>query len=567
MTKSTKTLLCTLSILIIHFAIAWLGNQPQDVGLDVPAGKLRSLSFAPFHEGFSPITQTFPLPEHIAADMALLADKTYSIRTYSVRDGMQPTPDFARKHALDVLLGGWLGNGHADNRLEIDTLINTANAHPDVVKRIIVGNEVLLRKDMDIDTLISYIRQVKQAVKQPVTYADVWSSYMQYPQLFDEVDFITIHILPYWEDEPVHIDHAAEHVEKIVQQIADKAHELGHDKPILIGESGWPAAGRQRGQALPSVVNEARFIRELIQVANRHGYDYNIVEAFNQPWKSNSEGVVGANWGLLSIDREPVFPLTGPVNENPDWLLHAAWAGGLFLLIVASYFNRLPRLSLPGLLVFLALAQLFSMCLVDMTHFLWMTSYSDWQRAYTLLMLIANSLLGWLLLGRYHAILSRQADNQALANRLTQAYLFFVSLALYKTYSLALDGRYLSFPIEQFTIPVLGLLGLTVCSWLTEVRFKPRFLTFDALVGSNRAMAYAGFFAYFLSLGAIALVLGETYSFLSAYDFMQAHPNLSEGLPVALAYTLQNGQLVAWLFFVLILSIPFWNQPARKARH
>ncbi len=61
-----------------------------------------------------------------------------------------------------------------------------------------------------------------------------------------------------------------------------------------------------------------RFIRELIQVANRQGFDYNIVEAFNQPWKSNSEGVVGANWGLLNIDREPVFPLTGPVMENPD---------------------------------------------------------------------------------------------------------------------------------------------------------------------------------------------------------------------------------------------------------
>ena len=72
-----------------------------------------------------------------------------------------------------------------------------------MVKRVIVGNEVLLRGEMDVDRLIGYIREVKRAVKQPVSYADVWSMYMKYPKLINEVDFITIHILPYWEDEPI----------------------------------------------------------------------------------------------------------------------------------------------------------------------------------------------------------------------------------------------------------------------------------------------------------------------------------------------------------------------------
>lgn len=277
---------CLLFVFLAHAALAWYQNQPQAAGPDVPSGKLRSLSFAPYHAGFSPIAQKFPLPEHIEHDARLIADKTYTIRTYSVRGGMQPTPDYARQYGLDMMMGAWLGDGHPENRVEIQTLIQAANQHADVVKRVIVGNEVLLRKDMDIDTLIGYIRQVKQAVQQPVTYADVWSSYLQYPQLFREVDFITIHILPYWEDEPVAIEHAAEHVEKIVRQIEDKAHSMGVDKPILIGESGWPSVGRQRGAAVPGVVNSARYIRDLIQVANRHGFDYNIVEAFNQPGKA-----------------------------------------------------------------------------------------------------------------------------------------------------------------------------------------------------------------------------------------------------------------------------------------
>lgn len=552
---SIKVLSSLIFIMLMHGAIAWLCNQPQDAGPDVPAGKLRSLSFAPYHDGFSPITQTFPLPEHVEQDIRAVADKTYSIRTYSVRGGMQPTPEFARRYGVDMMMGAWLGDGHAENKIEIQALIAAANQNPDVVKRVIVGNEVLLRKDMDIDTLIGYIRQVKQAVKQPVTFADVWSSYMQYPQLFKEVDFITIHILPYWEDEPVAIEHAAAHVEKIVRQITDTAREMGVDKPILIGESGWPAIGRQRGAAVPGVVNAARFIRELIQVANRQGFDYNIVEAFNQPWKSNSEGVVGANWGLLNIDREPVFPLTGPVMENPDWLRQFAWASGLFLILAAAAFRRLQTLPLARTLVLLTLAQLFCISLVGMADLNWHTSYSLWQQAYTVSIVAANAGLAGLLLQRFYGLFGNRPATEAMANSLKNAYLFFVLLAVYKTYWLAWDGRYLSFPTEQFGIPALGVLGFILCYGLQQGRWQ--FIRFAQLTGCSALHPRQQLLAYLLSFGALAILIGETYSFMSAYDFIQAHPDFIEGLPVALGYTLQNRQLLGWLACILILSLPF----------
>ncbi|WP_020483317.1 glycoside hydrolase family 17 protein [Methylomonas sp. MK1] len=564
--RPTHLLFCLVFIVVVHGAIAWSLNRPQDAGVDVPSGKLRSLSFAPYRDGFSPIDEKFPLPEHIDADVGLIADKTHTIRTYSILGGMQPTPEFARKHGVEMIQGGWLGDGHASNKKEIAALIEAVNANPDVVKRVLVGNEVLLRKDMDVDTLIGYIRQVKQAVKQPVSYADVWSIYLKYPQLMQEVDFITVHILPYWEDEPVAIEDAAGHVEKIVQQIEDKAHSMGLNKPILIGESGWPAAGRQRGRAIPSVVNETRFIRSLIEVVNRHGLDYNIVEAFNQPWKSHNEGVVGANWGLLTIDREPVFPLTGPVYENPDWLLHFAWATGLWLLLVAVYFKKLSKLSLPRLLVFLALAQVFGACLVTLADFLWFTSYSIWQQAYTILLIVANTLLSGLLLQRGYAILANQAALPALANRLRSAYLFFVVLALYKTYSLALNGRYLSFPVEQFAIPAIGICALSVCLYLAQRRLNWQMLRFDSLSSGDSQTPRDRLLAYFLSFGTVAVVIGETHEFMAAYDFIQAHPGFSEGLPVALGYTFYNQQLIAWLLCILVLSIPFWPLRSGKAK-
>jgi exo-beta-1,3-glucanase (GH17 family) len=559
--KTAKILLCLILIILAHGLIDWFANQPQDAGADVPAGKLMSLSFASSREGFKT-----PLPEHIDEDLRLIADKTHTIRTYSILGG-EPTADIARKYGVHMIQGGWLGPDPNNNKKEIEALIKSVNAHPDVVKRIIVGNEVLLRKDLDIDSLIGYIRQVKQAVKQPVSYADVWSSYMQYPQLINEVDFITIHILPYWEDEPVTIEQATAHIEKIVQRIKDKTLSMGQNKPILIGESGWPSVGRQRGPAVPSVVNEARFIRSLLQLAIRNNFDYNIIEAFNQPWKSDFEGVAGANWGLLSADRKQIFPLTGPVYENPAWPLHFAVATILWLLIAAVYSNKLQSFPVPRLLVFLTLTQVLGVCQITLADFLWYTSYSHWQRVYTLSMVAANTALGGLLIQRFYGVLADNLDDQKLAARLRNGYLVFILMALYKTYSLALNGRYLSFPIEQFAIPALGVCGLIVCQWIRQRRLDSQSLQFSRLTGGDLSKRRDRILVYSAGGGVIALVLGETTAFMTAHDFIIEHPGFYEGLPFALAYTFGNQQLLTWVLCLSILSVPFWTNNQQELKN
>lgn len=565
--SSARLMLCALLLLLVHAGFAWFTNRPQDAGIDVPSGKLMSLSFAPFREGFSPLDEVFPLVEHVDEDLRLLADKTLSIRTYSsLGGGMENVPELARKHGLQVIQGCWLGYGYVDNKKEMEALIKSANANPDVVKRVIVGNEVLLRGDMDVDRLIGYIRDVKRAVKQPVSYADVWSMYMKYPRLIKEVDFITIHILPYWEDEPISVEHASEHLEKIVKQVEDEARGVAPGKPILIGESGWPSAGRQRGLAIPGVVNEAKFIRGMIQVAARHGFDYNIVEAFNQPWKSNLEGVVGANWGLFSADRKPVFPLTGPVYENPDWAAHFVAATLVWLAIVIVFFKKIQFNSFPRLMVLLAFSQLFGICLVELAHFLWYTSYSAPQRAYTVFILIANAVLGGFLVQRYLDILNGNPGNEALARRLKHGYWFFILLALYKTYGLAVAGRYLSFPVEQFSLPVFGILGLILCQYLVNAKTDGYSLSFDRLSGWAIQGRRDRLIAYGLSFAAIAMVLGETIAFMAGRDFIQAHPGLAEGLPVALSYTFYNQQLLMWLGCLLTLTLPFWTHDGCKTK-
>ena len=122
-------------------------------------------------------------------------------------ENLEQRPQRAGKYGLKVWHGAWLNDNDKENLEQVNLLIDHANKYKDTVERVIVGNEVLLRKELTANQLRRYIRQVKQAAAlRTVTYADVWEFWMCNPSLADEVDFITIHILPYWEDVPIGLD-------------------------------------------------------------------------------------------------------------------------------------------------------------------------------------------------------------------------------------------------------------------------------------------------------------------------------------------------------------------------
>jgi exo-beta-1,3-glucanase (GH17 family) len=544
-------------IILLNGFVSYLTNLPQDAGLDVPNGKLNSLSYAPFREGQSPLLQIFPTAEQIDEDLRLLAEKTHSIRTYASSQGPLVIPELARKHGLTLIHGAWVGYVKADIPKELDELVRAANEYPDVIKRVIVGNETLLRGEMKADELIGYIREVKRRVKQPVSYADVWSMYKKNPQLFNEVDFITIHILPYWEDEPIPVDKALKHIERVYKQMEQEAHELSPGKPILIGESGWPSEGRQRGWAIPSVVNEAFFIRGLLKIAAENHFDVNIVEAFNQPWKSFQEGVVGANWGLFSADRQEVFPLTGKVTENVKWLEQFAGSSLISLFIIVLYAKKLQHVATLKLLAVLAYIQILAALLIFYADKSWYTSYNDWQRMQTGLIVLLNAVVGWLVLRRAVDVCCRETTSKGVIVGLDTVYLLITSLMLYKTYLLAVDGRYISFPFEIAVIPVLGLLVLFIIQSLNG-RFAFSSLDYNALIGRNPMFNQrAVLIAWLMLFYALGLIIGETKAFMIGGDFILAYPDVMERLFWAIIFTLTNLQLVGWLVCLIVFAISY----------
>jgi exo-beta-1,3-glucanase (GH17 family) len=541
---------------------------PKDAGADVPEGKLNSLSYAPFREGQSPLEAIFPTVDQIEADLKLLAEKTHTFRTYASGEGtMTYIPALAQKYGLKMIQGAWIGYTDADNHKEIEALVKAANTYPDVIKRVIVGNEVLLRGEQEPEKLIEYIREVKRAVKQPVSYADVWSMYMKYPELIKEVDFITIHILPYWEDEPISVDKAPAHIERIYNQVKKEADSIAPGKPILIGESGWPSAGKQRGRAIPGVVNEAKFIRGLIKVAQDNHFDYNIVEAFNQSWKSQLEGVVGANWGLFSVDRQEVFPLTGKVYENAKWLKKLLFSALLVVLVVLFYWRGLQQLSNVRLAVFLAFVQILAAILVNQTDQSWYTSYNDWQRLQAVLIAGLNVILGGLVIHRSYGLLAEQDTNRKITLGMEIIFVIVSALSIYITYELAFNGRYISFPFVLTSIPVVSLLGLAVISYIVERRCSCQSIEFSQLIGyTSTKVLRSKTLGFGLMLIGILLIIGETRAFMMGRDFILAYPDFGKRFYWAVMFTMTNQQLLEWLFCLAVLAIPFLLSVCKQSR-
>ena len=187
----------------------------------------------------------FP-PAQIEDDLTRLAKITDCVRTYSVDYGLDQIAGIAARHGLKVMQGLWLSSHAERNRFQIETAIELANRYPDTIRAVVVGNEVLLRGEMSAEDLAATLRAVKARVKQPVTYADVWEFWLRHRELAAAADFITIHILPYWEDFPIAARNAAAHVGAIRRRVADAF----PGKEVIIGEVGWPSAGRMREGAL-----------------------------------------------------------------------------------------------------------------------------------------------------------------------------------------------------------------------------------------------------------------------------------------------------------------------------
>ncbi len=314
---SLRTPLALLLISLGTIAAVWwwlatpitLPRAPID-----PNAKLLCVSYAPFRGEQTPLVQTTHISaEQIAEDMAQLAKVSDCVRTYSIENGLDQVPALAAKVGLKVIQGVWLGSNRLKNLAQISTAVRLAKDYPGVITSLVVGNEVLLRGEMTSADLAANIRLVKAQVTVPVTYADVWEYWLRNREIYDAVDFVTIHILPYWEDLPVRAKFAAVHVDSIRKRMA----VAFPGKEILIGETGWPSQGRMREGALPSRTNQARIVSEILDLAKKEVFD--------------------------AVQRAVKYPPGIAISNFPSWKLQMGSGMALSVFIFAAALLTLRR--------------------------------------------------------------------------------------------------------------------------------------------------------------------------------------------------------------------------------
>jgi exo-beta-1,3-glucanase (GH17 family) len=352
----TPLALFLISLSVIAAVWWWLATPVTLARAPIDgAAKLECVSYAPFRNDQTPHDPALIVsPEQIAEDLGELAKISKCIRTYSIDNGLDRVPELASRVGLKVLLGVWIGRDRAKNAHLIDIAVSLAKDHPDTIRAIIVGSEVLLRGEMMVSDLREIIRSVKPRVDVPVTYADVWEFWLRYREIGADVDFVTIHFLPYWEDFPPRAEDAAAHVDEIRKQVA----AAFPGKEILIGETGWPSHGRMRDGALASRINQARFISEILDRAGREHFRVNMFEAYDEPWKRRWEGTVGGYWGLLDgVDRKLKYPAGEAISNYPAWKLQMACGMVLCICVFGGALLTLKRRpQRPGLASWVAVA-------------------------------------------------------------------------------------------------------------------------------------------------------------------------------------------------------------------
>ena len=313
-------------------------QQPRDALI---AGEVMAVAYSGFREGQHPDRGSGavnPSAVEILEDLEILVAHDFKlIRLYDSGENSRLTLELISKHELPikVMLGIWLGaevSNHegcpwldepipestlmantAMNAAELERGIALAREFAGIVVAVNVGNEALVDWNdhmVPVERVIGYVRQVKEAIEQPVTVAENYAWWIRDGAgLAAEVDFLGVHTYPEWEGKS--IDEALEYTIQNVEGV--RAALPG--KPIAILEAGWATVAEEFGERA-NETHQVRHYRELQQWAHATNTTVFFFEAFDEPWKGDPNAPLGAekHWGLFNVDRTPKLLL----RESPD---------------------------------------------------------------------------------------------------------------------------------------------------------------------------------------------------------------------------------------------------------
>jgi exo-beta-1,3-glucanase (GH17 family) len=247
------------------------------------------------------------------------------IRLYDCRTNSETILRLIRAHdlKLKVLLGAWLAaeennpacswlkpmapevlaTNRLQNAVEIQNAIRLANQYRGIVVAVAVGNEALVSWTdhlVPVERVIQYVRQVKQAVRQPVTVCDNYDWWSHHGALLaPELDFISVHTYPEWENRD--IDAALAYSITNLQAVRNQVPK----SRMVVTEAGWATVAREFG-ARADEARQKAYYHDLSAWTAQNNITLFFFEAFDEDWKGDAGDPSGAekHWGLFTVDRK-----------------------------------------------------------------------------------------------------------------------------------------------------------------------------------------------------------------------------------------------------------------------
>ena len=260
--------------------------------------KIHGLSFSPYVEGQGPGTQLGDA--QIRERLKFIQPHVQWIRSFSCSEGNELIPGIAAENGLKTMVGVWLDDNREQNEIEVNNAIEIAKAgHADILA---VGNEVLLRGEQTEDELIGYMNRVKAAAPGiPVGYVDAYFEFVDHPRVTEACDVLLANCYPFWEGCPA--DHALLYMKEMYRRVLNVA----NGKKIIISETGWPNIGTPTKGSVPSFENAIKYFVDTYRWAEQDDIEIFYFSSFDETWKADKEGDVGAYWGLWDKDGHPKY--------------------------------------------------------------------------------------------------------------------------------------------------------------------------------------------------------------------------------------------------------------------
>ena len=261
----------------------------KDTSRKILNAGIHGLCFSPYLQGQKPGDQLSEI--QIRRRLEIIKPYTDWVRSFSCTEGNELIPVIAKEFGMKTLVGAWLGDDKEINKAEVKGLIKLANeGYVDIAA---VGNEVMYRGDLTEEELLKIIYEVKKDVTNvPVGYVDAYYEFSDRPSITEACDVILANCYPFWEgcDQDYSLLY--------MKDMYNRALKAGHGKKVIIAETGWPSEGSNLEGAHPSYKNYLKYFINSQKWSKEEDIDVFYFSSFDEAWKVNSEGDVGAYWGL-----------------------------------------------------------------------------------------------------------------------------------------------------------------------------------------------------------------------------------------------------------------------------